>query len=32
MVRVVVGEVVTLVSLSLFLATIAVWAQVLGNL
>ncbi len=29
---VVVGEVVALVSLSLFLATVAVWAQVLGVL
>jgi hypothetical protein len=32
MVRVVVGEVVALVSLGLFLATVAVWAQVLGAL
>jgi hypothetical protein len=32
MVRVVVGEIVALVSLSLFLATVAVWAQVLGML
>ncbi len=32
MVRVVVGEVVALVSLSLFLATVAVWVQVLGAL
>jgi hypothetical protein len=31
-VRVVVGEVVALVSLGLFLATVAVWAQVLGAL
>ena len=30
MFRVVVGEVVALVSLGLFLATVAVWAQVLG--
>ncbi len=32
MVRVVVEEVVAVVSLSLFLATVAVWAQVLGVL
>jgi hypothetical protein len=32
MVRVVVGEVAVLVSLGLFLATVAVWAQVLGAL
>ena len=32
MVRVVVGEVVALISLGLFLATVAVWAQVLGAL
>ncbi len=32
MVRVVVGEIVALVSLSLFLATVAVWVQVLGML
>jgi hypothetical protein len=32
MVRVVVGEIVALVSLGLFLATVAVWAQVLGAL
>ncbi len=32
MVRVVVGEVFVLVSLSLFLATVAIWAQVLGAL
>jgi hypothetical protein len=32
MVRVVVGEVAALISLGLFLATIAVWAQVLGSL
>jgi len=30
MVRVVVGEVAALISLGLFLATLAVWAQVLG--
>ncbi len=32
MVRVVVGEIVALVSISLFLATVAVWVQVLGLL
>ncbi len=32
MVRVVVGEIVALVSISLFLATVAVWVQVLGML
>jgi hypothetical protein len=32
MVRVVVGEVAALISLVLFLATVAVWAQVLGAL
>jgi hypothetical protein len=32
MVRIVVGEVAALVSLGLFLATVAVWAQVLGAL
>jgi hypothetical protein len=32
MVRVVVQEVLSLVSLGLFLATVAVWAQVLGAL
>jgi hypothetical protein len=32
MVRFVVGEVIALVSLGLFLATVAVWAQVLGAL
>jgi hypothetical protein len=32
MVRVVVGEVVALISLGLFLATVAVWAQVLCDL
>ena len=32
MVRVVVGEVAVLVSLGLFLATVAVWAQVFGAL
>jgi hypothetical protein len=32
MVRVVVEEVLAVISLSLFLATIAVWAQVLGAL
>jgi hypothetical protein len=32
MVRVVVAEVAALVSLCLFLATVAVWAQVLGTL
>ena len=32
MVRVVVGEIVALVSLGLFLATVAVWAQVLCDL
>ena len=31
MVRVVVGEVAALISLGLFLATVAVWAQVLGT-
>jgi hypothetical protein len=32
MVRVVVGEVAALISLVLFLATVAVWAQLLGAL
>jgi hypothetical protein len=32
MVRVVVGEVAALISLGLFLATVALWAQVLGTL
>jgi hypothetical protein len=32
MVRVVVGEVAALISLGLFLVTVAVWAQVLGAL
>ena len=32
MVRVVVGEVAALISLGLFLATVAVWAQVFGSL
>jgi hypothetical protein len=32
MVRVLVGEVGALISLGLFLATVAVWAQVLGAL
>jgi hypothetical protein len=32
MVRVVVGEVAALVSIGLFLATVVVWAQVLGAL
>jgi hypothetical protein len=32
MVRVVVGEIAALVSLGLFLATMAVWAQVFGTL
>ncbi len=32
MVRVVVGEVAALIWLGLFLATVAVWAQVLGAL
>ena len=32
MVRIVVGEVAALVSLGLFLATVAVWAQVIGTL
>jgi hypothetical protein len=32
MLRVVVGDVAALVSLSLFLATVALWAQVLGAL
>jgi hypothetical protein len=32
MVRIVVGDVAALVSLSLFLATVALWAQVLGAL
>jgi hypothetical protein len=32
MVRIVVGEVAALISVGLFLATVAVWAQVLGAL
>jgi hypothetical protein len=32
MVRVIVGEILALVSVSLFLATVAVWVQVLGML